>query len=120
MKTIPVELFGMKLKLSQRSIRDIIDVSLFDSEKDKPEERIFVNAYIVYSALKNNIKSNVPFWNIKALIERYKLKKLITVRSLMERLSFEDLNNLCNKIYELDFGDLSDEKKKKEQEQIYG
>lgn len=114
MKSIDIELFGKKLKLSQRSIKDIIDASLFDSDKNKTEDKLFLNAFIIYSGLKVNIDKykSVPFWNIVARIKKKKLEQIVSVQNILSSVSLSEMNELCTKIYELDFGKPDEGKKK--------
>jgi len=106
MDAIDIELSGQKLKLSQRSIRDIIDASLFDENKEKTEDRIFLNAFIIHSALKANLwgYNDIKFWQLKRKKEKKKIEKIISVENIMQSVSFIRMNELCSKIYELDFG----------------
>lgn len=117
MKSIKIELFGRELLLSQRYVKDIIDVSLFDKEKKEVEDKIFINAFILYSALKRNLEidksKSVRWYSFKKKKEMKELQSLITVQNIMDKLSFEELNNWCEKVYELDFGPANGKKKVK-------
>ena len=108
-----VTIAGTELKLSQRSIKDIIDASLFDSEKSNIEDKLFLNAFIISSALKINTQQyqNLRFYNIIKKRKLKKLEKLISVENILSTVSFQEMNNLCEKIYELDYGAASLKKK---------
>ncbi len=117
MKSIEIDLFDRKLILSQRYIKDIIDVSLFDKENKEAEDKLFINAFIIHSALKRNLDQfeSIRFFDFKKKREKKKLENLISVQNIQSRLSFEELNEWCEKVYELDFGPANDKKKVKSQ-----
>lgn len=111
MQSVKVELFGRELLLAQRSIRDIIDASLYDS--DKTEDKLFLNAFIIYSGLKINWdkKTAYKFYQFRLNREQKQMQELLSVKNIMSNISITEMNELCTKIYELDFGK-PDEKKK--------
>lgn len=127
MKSIEVVLFDRKLLLSQRYIKDIIDVSLFDKENKEAEDKLFINAFILHSALKRNLDQYESELNKYKLIRFYEFKKkrekrnierekaevenCISVQNIMARMGFEELQAWCEKVYELDFGPANDKKK---------
>jgi hypothetical protein len=103
------------LILSQRYVKDIIDVSLFDKENQQVEDNIFINAFILYSALKRNLELDkyklIRWYQFKIKKEKKEIESLISVQSIMAKLSFEELNEWCEKVYELDFGPANGKKK---------
>lgn len=113
MKSVDIELFGQRLILSQRYVKDIIDVSLFDKEKKEAEDKIFINAFILHSALKRNLEKyeSISWYEFERKKEKKKIEFLISVANIMAKLSFDDLAEWCEKIYELDFGKANDKKK---------
>jgi len=113
MKSIEIDLFDTKLTLSQRYIKDIIDVSLFDKDNKEAEDKLFINAFILHSALKRNLDkyNSLSFFDFKKKKERKEIEQLISVQNIMLRLGFAELNEWCEKVYELDFGPANDKKK---------
>lgn len=115
-----VELFGKKLLISQRSIKDIIDASNFSRDNPDPEESLFVRCYIIHSALKINIDElpkpdEISFlyfiqrWKRKRAIK--KMESLIDTKNIM-KLTINEAVDLVDKITTLDYGKNGTSKKK--------
>lgn len=96
---VKIELFGMKLLLSERTARDVnnLDKHLRNSKIDF-QEVILQRIIIIRDGLKINFKL-LKWWNI---IRRFKLKKISNEIFLLENLSANRITELSNKIFELE------------------
>lgn len=98
-KRIQIELFGQKLWLSERTALDsYLLVEIAKEFDDSFQSVVLVNSIIVYDALKINFKLLKPYQFIK----KWKLKRLITRKNLIEKLSFIELDRLASKVLELE------------------
>lgn len=120
--TEEIEIFDRKLLISQRSIKDIIDASNFLRDNPDPEEHLFLNGFVVHCGLKVNIDKLPKPEDLSRIhfIKRFKRKKaikamedLISVKSVMMKLSIDEILPLVEKIQSLDYGGRNGSSKKK-------
>lgn len=108
-KTEKINLFGRDLLLSERTAGDVNRMLEFSRQKPNKnyQDTIFEGAIVVSDGLKINLK-NIPFYKF---LKKLKIKRLISVKSLLNNLPASTIFNLAKKVYELE-GLIIDEKKK--------
>lgn len=112
-KYIEVELFGSKLKLSERTARDQQKMLAAVNAGVKTEDGLMLIAITVRDGLKINLLpySDVKWFELKRKRELKRLKAIINPDKLME-LPTSFLTSLQDEILKLEGVDLEDIKKK--------
>ena len=110
-KSEKVKLFGKELTLTERNAGDVLSLIEFASsdEGKHPSAMLYILAYVVHSALKNNLKEpelkykSIPKWKFlkkkEALKELNKFEAQIEASNLMGELSSLELSDLAEKVY---------------------
>lgn len=102
-KTEKIKLFGLDLILSERVAMDVLDVIAFSKRKEALtlEAEPIALAFSVATALKCNYV-NLKFWQFK----KYKLKRMLSTKNLLKKLSGSELKEFQAKILLLENVDL--------------
>lgn len=94
-----IELFGMKLLLSERTARDVNNLDKdFRNSKNDFQEVILQRIIVIRDGLRINFKI-LKWWNI---VRRFKLRKVCKEIFLFENLSPSKIIELSNKVFELE------------------
>ena len=94
-----IELFGMKLFLSERTARDVNNLDKhFRNSKNDFQEVILQRIIVIRDGLRINFKI-LKWWNI---VRRFKLRKICKEIFLFENLSPSKIIELSNKVFELE------------------
>jgi hypothetical protein len=105
MKTAEIELFGKKLKLYERSAFDVYQLYEIARQQTNPSDQIIQMAMMIEDSLKPNLK-----WY------SFRLKRMLTYKGILKRLSPSLMAELIDKINELE----GNKKKLREGESLSG
>lgn len=107
-----ITLLGQSLWLTESNTQDFLDLTEFIIKHGQNKEidiLMYQNAYSLRNALLYNVES-LPWWRF---IKRFKLKRFISTRTLLKKLSRAQLNKYSELVLEIEGLKAEDEVKKK-------
>lgn len=110
-KCEPIELFGEKVLISERTAIDVIGLQKYSSKFNKNLDLnvvVFEGATIISDALEIN-KKGLKFYQ---LIKRYKYWKKFRSLNILKKLSATQIMKVVEKVYRLEGIELKDAEKK--------
>lgn len=101
MKTGKINIAGKELTLYERRAKDVLDLADFlksSQSEGSAVSNIFIGTQIIIASLKPNIEKLKWYQFLK----KYRLKKIINYKFLINNLSVSELEELMNKVYLLE------------------